>query len=138
MLLELRVWGLRFHVGVRVGEVVEGTRAEAGREAAVWGWNYRTLQGHFEVGQMDYLVLKWLDTGEVEFRIHAYSRVADISNPILRLGFRLIGRRKQTQYARHACAQMRRLTEAELRGEAPRGGESGAIAFRPRELALAS
>jgi hypothetical protein len=63
---------------------------------------------------MDYEVRKWLDTGEVEFRIHAYSRTAHIVNPVLRVGFRLFGRRKQTQFARHACERMRRLTEHEV------------------------
>ena len=122
MLLELRICGLRFHVGVRVGEVSEGTVTDSGRLAAVWGWNYRTLEGHFEAGQMDYEVRKWLDTGEVEFRIHAYSRTAHIANPVLRVGFSLLGRRKQTQFARHACKRMRRLTERELeRGDAVAG-----------------
>jgi uncharacterized protein (UPF0548 family) len=116
MLLELRVWGLRFYVGVRVGEVTDAVVKERGRPAKVWGWNYRTLEGHFESGQMDYEVRKWLDTGEVEFRIHAYSRTAYIPNPIVRFGFRLLGRRKQTQFGRHACERMRRLTLGESSG----------------------
>ena len=114
MLLELRIWGLRFHVGVRVVGVTDATVTEDEREAAVWGWSYGTLEGHFEVGQMDYEVRKWLDTGEVEFRIHAFSLTAPISNPLVRLGFRLLGRRKQTQFARRACERMRRRVEREL------------------------
>jgi uncharacterized protein (UPF0548 family) len=128
MLLELRLWGLRFHVGVRVVGVRDGRLAENGREAAVWGWSYATLGGHFEVGQMDYEVRKWLDTGEVEFRIHAFSRVARIPNPVLRVGFRLFGRRKQTQFARRACERMRRRTERAL----PRPPDEG-IVVRPRQ-----
>ena len=116
MLLELRIWGLRFHVGVRVGEVTDATITEGGRPAKAWGWNYRTLEGHFERGQMDYEVRKWLDTGEVEFRIQAYSRTAYIPSPIVRVGFRLLGRRKQTQFGRRACELMRRLTLEELSG----------------------
>jgi uncharacterized protein (UPF0548 family) len=115
MLLELRIWGLRFHVGVRVGEVADATVFEDGRLARVWGWNYRTLDGHFEAGQMDYEVRKWLDTGVVEFRIEAFSRTAHIANPIVRLGFRLLGRRKQTQFGRRACERMLRLTVEQLR-----------------------
>jgi uncharacterized protein (UPF0548 family) len=114
MLLELRFWGLRFHVGVRVAQVTRGTRAVGGRQAEVWGWGYRTLEGHLEVGQMDYEVRKWVDTGEVEFRIHAFSRAADIPNRIVRLGFRVFGRREQARFARNACFRMRRLTEAAL------------------------
>ncbi len=119
MLLELRIFGLRFHVGVRVVEVSQRSLREGRREAVTWGWSYGTLDGHFEAGQMDYEVRKWLDTGEVEFRIHAFSRVAAIPNPITRFGFRLFGRRKQKQFARRACKRMRRLTENEL-GARPR------------------
>jgi uncharacterized protein (UPF0548 family) len=116
MVLELRLWRLRFHVGVRVGEVVDMSMDDGGRPARSWGWTYRTLEGHFEAGQMDYEVRKWLDTGEVEFRIYAFSRPAVIRNPLIRLGFRLFGRRKQTEFARSSCERMRRLTEEELRG----------------------
>ncbi len=50
MLLEVRFYGLRFRFGVRVGGVVDETREVDGRQVRVWGWNYRTLEGHFEVG----------------------------------------------------------------------------------------
>jgi uncharacterized protein (UPF0548 family) len=114
MLLEARFFGLRFYLGVRVGGVHDETREVAGRPVRVWGWSYRTLQGHLEMGQMDYEVWKWVDTGEVEFRIHAFSRPADIRNPLVRLGFRLFGRREQLRFYRRACGRMARLTAAEL------------------------
>jgi uncharacterized protein (UPF0548 family) len=110
MLLKARFWGLSFDLGVRVGGVVDETRDVDGRAARVWGWGYRTLQGHLESGQMDYTVWKWLDSGEVEFRIDAYSRPAAIPNPAVRLGFRLFGRRKQLEFARKSCERMARLT----------------------------
>jgi len=115
MLLEIRFLGLRFHSGVRVGGVRDETSVVNGREVRLWGWNYRTLAGHLEMGQMDYEVWKWLDTGDVEFRIHAFSRPAAIPNPIVRLGFRLFGRREQLRFARLACERMARLVEAALR-----------------------
>ena len=114
MLLEGRFYGLRFHFGVRVGGLVDEELAVDGRPLRRWGWNYRTLQGHLEMGQMDYEVRKWLDSGEVEFRIHAFSRPAHIPNPVIRLGFRLFGRRVQRRFARHACARMARLTAARV------------------------
>jgi uncharacterized protein (UPF0548 family) len=114
MLLEVRFLGMRFHVGVRVGGVLDDVRKERGRAGRVWGWNYRTLEDHLEMGQQDYEVWKWLDTGEVEFRTHAFSRPAPIRNPVVRIGFHLFGRRQQTKFARHACRRMARLTEAEL------------------------
>ncbi|MEX1141586.1 MAG: DUF1990 family protein [Thermoleophilaceae bacterium] len=114
MLLEIRFLGLRFHVGVRVGGVLDETRAVDGRSARVWGWYYGTLQGHLEMGQMQFEVWKWLDSGEVEFRIHAFSRPAEIRNPIVRLGFRVFGRREQLRFARHARERMARLIAEEL------------------------
>ena len=113
MLLELRFWGLRFHVGVRVGDVYDERRHVAGRPARVWGWSYRTLEGHLEQGELAYEVWKWLDSGEVEFRIHAFSRAADTGNLLVRLGFRLFGRREQLRFYRRALERMARLTVAD-------------------------
>src|SRR5215207_5885748 len=62
MLLQVQFAGLRFRVGVRVATVVDEVRRIDGREVAVWGWAYRTLEGHLERGQMGYEVWKWLDT----------------------------------------------------------------------------
>jgi uncharacterized protein (UPF0548 family) len=113
MLLVGRFWGLRFHLGVRVGGLVDEEQTTDGRPLRRWGWSYRTLQGHLEMGQMDYEVRKWLDRGEVDFRIHAVSRPARIPNPVVRLGFRLFGRRVQRRFARRACQRMARLVAAE-------------------------
>jgi uncharacterized protein (UPF0548 family) len=117
ILLELRFHGLRFRAGVRIGGTRDGTTSVDGRPVRVWGWNYRTLQGHLEMGEMDYDIYKWLDSGEVEFRIHAVSRPAAIGNPLIRLGFHLFGRREQLRFARHACERMARLVTAELSSE---------------------
>ncbi len=114
MLLEVRFYGMRFRFGVRVGGVVDETRDVDGRKVRVWGWNYRTLQGHLEMGQMDYEVWKWLDTGEVEFHTCRFSRRAPAGNPIVRLGVRVFGRRQQVKFAKRACERMARLTAAEL------------------------
>jgi uncharacterized protein (UPF0548 family) len=114
MLLEGRFYGLRFRFGVRVGGVIDETRTVGARTVRVWGWSYRTLQGHLEMGQMDYEVWKWLDTGAVEFRIHRFSRAAPIPNPVVRLGFRVFGRYMQQLFVRRACARMVALTAAEL------------------------
>ena len=119
MLLEGRFYGLRFHFGVRVGGLVDEQLGVDSRPVRRWGWNYRTLQGHLEMGQMDYEVRKWLDSGQVEFRIHAFSRPARIPNPVIRLGFRVFGRWVQRRFARHACARMARLTAAAVTTAAP-------------------
>jgi uncharacterized protein (UPF0548 family) len=114
MLLEARFLGLRFRFGVRVAAVIDGPRTVEGRPVRAWGWSYRTLQGHLEMGQMDYEAWKWTDDGAVEFRIHVVSRAARIPNPLVRLGFRLFGRGQQRRFARHACRRMERLVRAEL------------------------
>jgi uncharacterized protein (UPF0548 family) len=114
MLLMIRFHGLRFAVGVRVGEVYEGDREVGGRRARVFGWAYRTLEGHFEQGEMHYEVWKWLDSGDVEFRLHAVSKVADRGPWVLRVGFRLVGRLQQLRFYRQTCRRVRRLTDAEL------------------------
>jgi uncharacterized protein (UPF0548 family) len=114
MLLEARFYGLRFLLGCRVGGLVDTIRTVEGRPVRVWGWSYRTLQGHLEMGQMDYEVWKWFDNGDVEFRIHVVSRAARIPNPVIRLGFRLFGRRAQTKFARRACERMAKLTAGTL------------------------
>jgi uncharacterized protein (UPF0548 family) len=114
MLLYIRFWGLRLKVGVRVGEVYEDTVELDGREALVFGWSYRTLEGHFEQGQMHYELWKWLDTGDVEFRLRAVSKPAESGPFLLRTGFRLFGRRHQLRFYRQVCRRIRRLTEAQL------------------------
>jgi uncharacterized protein (UPF0548 family) len=114
MLLTIKFWGLRLHMGVRVGEVYDEAREVDGEPVRVFGWGYSTLEGHFEEGTMYYEVWKWLASGEVEFRLHAVSRPARTGPPLLRLGFRLIGRRQQLDFYRQACRRMRRLAEAEL------------------------
>jgi hypothetical protein len=113
MLLILHALGARIYAGVRVSGVGDETRERGGREAQVSYWNYRTLEGHVESGQRDFEVWKWLDTGEVEFRTHAVSRAAE-TNPIVELGFELLGRHKQVEFGRRACRRMALLTEVSL------------------------
>jgi hypothetical protein len=116
MLLEIRYFTLRVRVGVRIGVVFDEMREVDERRVRVWGWAYRTLEGHLERGQMDYQVWKWLDTGEVEYRIHAVAQVAETYRPVLNLGFRLVGRREQVLFARHCAERMERLVESRLDG----------------------
>jgi uncharacterized protein (UPF0548 family) len=114
MLLVGRFLGLDFRLGVRVFEVVDERRTEEDRPVQVWGWSYRTLQGHLERGQMSYEVRKWLDSGAVEYRIAAVSHRARVSNPLVRIGFGLLGRREQLKFYDHTCEVMARKTAAEV------------------------
>jgi uncharacterized protein (UPF0548 family) len=114
MLLRIRFAGLRLWVGVRIDDVYEQTLELDGRQAHVFGWSYRTLEGHFEAGQMYYEVWKWLDTGDVEFHLRAISRPAGRGPLLLRTGFRLVGRSHQLRFYRQVCRRAKRLTEAQL------------------------
>jgi hypothetical protein len=119
MLLEIRFFAIHVFVGVRVSQIFDEVREVDGRPVRVWGWAYQTLEGHLERGQMDYQLWKWLDTGRVEYRIHAVSELLEnVGNPFVKLGFRVIGRREQVLFARRCGERMERLVRAELeRGE---------------------
>jgi uncharacterized protein (UPF0548 family) len=120
MLLKIHYGPLRFKAGVRIGEAREETVEHSGRPLLRYGWSYRTVQGHFEEGEMLYELRKWLDTGDVEFRLHAVSRPARSGPLLLRLGFRLVGRNQQLRFYRQVCRRLRRLTEAQLETERAR------------------
>ena len=143
MLLEARFYGLTFLLGLRMGGVRDETVQVEGRPVRLWGWNYRTLAGHLEMGQMDYEVRKWLDTGDVDFRITAFSKAGRIDNLIIRLGFAVFGRWMQKRFARSALSRMRRLVEIRLieratgapmpREFVPQGGVRGDAPSRATE-----
>lgn len=114
MLLEIRFGPLRIHAGCRTGEIIDSEREVDGRPVRVWGWPYRTLQGHIEQGQMSWEVWKWLDTGEVQFHVHSYSRNAETKNPILTLGFKLFGQWQRRKYLNGACKRMACFTAAAM------------------------
>lgn len=116
MLLEIRF--LRIPVnrsGCRVGRIIDEQRQVDGRPVRVWGWPYQTLEGHFEQGEMCWMVWKWIDTGEVQFRIHSYMRNAENVNPIINLGFKVFGQRERRRYLQGACDRVARMTAAALK-----------------------
>jgi uncharacterized protein (UPF0548 family) len=134
MLLELRWHAIRVRTGVRVTQIFDELREVDGREVRVWGWAYQTLEGHIERGQMDYQLWKWLDTGEIDYRIHAVSQMAEVRDPIIQLGFRMVGRREQVAFARRCGERMEELVRRSLReGKAsePEPAEVGGTAVSP-------
>ena len=116
MLLRGRAYGLTFWMGTRIGEVLDEHRhaSDNEEESYVWGYNYRTLEGHLERGQMEFTVIKWASSGQVVFRIRSYSQKGTIANPIIRLGFRLLGRRTQRRFVTNSLERMRLLVIDEL------------------------
>lgn len=120
--LEQRVMVLRgrflfftFWFGVRIGGVTDERRAlPGGGEEQVWGYNYRTLEGHFERGQIDFTVHKHLATGRVVFRIHAFSQTGRIRNPFYWLGFKLFGRMLQKRFSHQSMKRLKAQVEEML------------------------
>jgi uncharacterized protein (UPF0548 family) len=129
MVLELQALGvLRLLVGVRVAEVYDRECRIAARPVRIWGWNYRTLQGHVEMGQMDWQVWKWADSGEIEFRVHSVSRDAPIANPVVAVGFRLLKGRERARFLHSTRQRMRRFVELALADPERRGEPIRAVA----------
>jgi hypothetical protein len=112
MVLRAQFLGLRFFFGVRVVDVVdEASRTTPAGPEQVWGYGYRTLEGHFERGQIDFSIHKSLATGAVQFRIHAVSQKGTIRNPFYWL---------QRRFARQSLRRMRWLVAEALASPATR------------------
>jgi uncharacterized protein (UPF0548 family) len=127
MVLELRALEVfRVFVGVRIIAIIDETREVDGRQARVWGWTYGTLRGHVESGEMSWQTWKWLDTGEVEFRVDALSRPARIRNPFTAVGFRVVGPHERKAFLHSSGERMNRLIE-----EAAEAGQSSPDARQP-------
>jgi uncharacterized protein (UPF0548 family) len=115
MLLKLTAFGLvHVYVGVRVVDVYRQLRTVDDAPVDVWGWAYRTLQGHVEMGEMSWEAWKWRDSGRVEFRVHAYARRAHITNPLVRLGFQLTGGHERRAFLESTLRRMLLLTTTAL------------------------
>lgn len=82
--------------------------------AHVWGWrSYRTLAGHVEAGQMDWELWKWLDSGEIDFRVHAVSRTVTDVNPLVRIVYRLLSTRERRAFLESTVVRMRALAHVD-------------------------
>ncbi len=114
MLLRGRFLGIEFPFGVRICRAFEETRDTPEGPLCVWGYSYRTLEQHFERGEITFMVGKYMDSGRVIFRIHSYSQRAHIPNPFFRFGFRLFGRKLQSRFTRSALARTRDYVEERL------------------------
>ncbi|MFC6091044.1 DUF1990 family protein [Saccharothrix lopnurensis] len=98
VLLEARLPGLRFLMGVRVTSV----RDESNADRTLWGWGYETLQGHLERGRVDYELVKDHRSGEVGFTARSHSQLHPRAPWWMRFGWRLVGRRTQLGFYRRA------------------------------------
>jgi uncharacterized protein (UPF0548 family) len=125
LLLEGRFHGLRFHLPVRITEVVDSEEADERR----WGWAYETLQHHLERGKVRYSVVKHTDTGNVQFHADVYSQHAPTLGPVLRLGWAVFGRRTQLRFYRLIGARLRAIATGAQPRPAPY--RDGSLVFVP-------
>ena len=118
MVLRAQFLFFKFYFGVRVSEVTnEEARDTPNGPERVWGYGYRTLEGHFERGQIDFTIHKNLNSGAVQFQIHAVSQPGRIRNPFYWVGFKLFGRSLQRKFARESLRRMKELVAAKLAGK---------------------
>ena len=114
MLLNAAFLGVNVQFAVRVVDVIDRDVQHDEGTFKEWGYAYRTLDGHWEVGQMTFLLRKNCESGEVLFLINAYSRTGHIPNPLYRFGFWLIGRKVQTDFAKRCLERLVKLTHEEM------------------------
>lgn len=107
MLLEIKIWGLRFLSGVRVVEV----RNLVENDTSVFGFRYDTLAGHIERGFEWFLLTKDHRTGEVHFQIEAHWRMGEFPNWWSRAGFLTVGHHYRSLWRHRAPARLRRLAQ---------------------------
>lgn len=117
MLLKARFLFFTFWFGVRISRVIDEVRECTQGPARVWGYSYYTLDDHFEMGEITFEIWKFLEDGQVEFRIHAYSRTGRISNIFYRIGFAIFGRWLQVRFAHQALERLQRLVIERMENE---------------------
>jgi hypothetical protein len=103
MALEIKIFGLHYLCGVRIGAV----QATEDDKEVVWAFRYDTLEGHFEIGSEWFTVTKKKETGEVWFRISASWRPGAFPNWWSRVGFEMVGHRYQLAWHRLAYLRLR-------------------------------
>ena len=112
MLLRARFMGFTFYFGARVNKVYDEIRRHADQGPyRAWGYSYRTLKGHFEMGEIRFELAKYLETGRIEFHINAYSKPDQIPQLLYRIGFRMFGRSLQRVFAHESMHRLKRMVK---------------------------
>ncbi|UYL07701.1 DUF1990 domain-containing protein [Bdellovibrio sp. SKB1291214] len=101
--------GMTFNFGVRVTRVIDEIKTINNTQMKMWGYSYRTLKGHFEVGEITFVVSKNLNTGIIDFSINAYSTPDKIDNLFYQTGFRVFGRPLQKHFAYSSIRRLKRI-----------------------------
>jgi uncharacterized protein (UPF0548 family) len=93
LLLEIKIWGLRYLCPAYVSTVRD--------EADLFAFRYDTLDGHFERG-VEWFILSKAESGDIRFRIEARWRRGEFPNWWSRLGFILVAGFYQRRWHRQA------------------------------------
>ena len=101
LLLEIKIWGLRYLCPTIVSVVRD--------EASVFGFRYDTLEGHLERGA-EWFLLTRASNGDITFRIEARWMQGEFPNWWSRLGFILLADHYQRRWHRHAHQRMSLLS----------------------------
>ncbi|MDA8745862.1 DUF1990 domain-containing protein [Rubripirellula amarantea] len=116
MVLEAKFLGIRFTFGVRVSKVIDDEQTtKDGTKTNRFGYAYRTLQDHWEIGEMQYLLVKHQPTGRIQFQMDSYSKYDRIPNVFYRWGFQLLGRRLQKQFAQRCLVRLNEMVQERMR-----------------------
>lgn len=105
MALEIKIFGLHYLCGVRIGAV----REDNSDHESVFAFRYDTLEGHMEIGSEWFTLTKNHETGEISFRISASWRPGKFPNWWSRVGFEVLGRRYQLAWHRLSYLRLRKL-----------------------------
>jgi uncharacterized protein (UPF0548 family) len=97
MLLEIKVWGLRYLCPAVVNRVRD--------ESGAYGFRYDTVEGHIERG-VDWFLLTKDARGDIRFRIEARWQRAELPNWWSRIGFALLAGYYQRRWHRQAHQRM--------------------------------
>jgi hypothetical protein len=114
LLLRASFAGFVFEFGVRVVKVVDERVDSPRGPIACWGYSYRTLEGHWEKGEIYFGVEKELESGRVRVLTRSYSRIGTIPNLFHRIGFSFFGRSLQREFAEDSVHRTRAYVERRL------------------------
>ena len=109
--LNSRFLFLKFRWAGRIARVIDEICETDAGSAQVFGCSYQTLESHFEQGELTTEIWRYTATNEVYFRMHAYSRVGQISNPIYRWTFPIALRFMRPYFVWRSLRRMKKLVK---------------------------
>lgn len=98
MLIEGKFLWVKVYFPVRISEVID-TRDS-------FGYSYRTLEGHWEKGQISFFI-NAINKYAVEIKIESVSQPAHIERWDYRIGFKLFGRYLQRKFAKSCIKRIK-------------------------------